>query len=318
MNYEKIPMGRFGFDKNLKEWNQMGAAIICWELILVLFSTIYLGIYFSFLGIPQDSISYFFDVEYVDFLIGSFFAILPILVFRQTDFFDVDLKAHERKFSWRAFGILFMFTMVASIFSSMGINFVDSILQSVFHYSLSGAEDAASASSTTITVFLYSVVAAPICEELVFRGAVMRSLEKYGVGFSIVVSSLLFGIMHGNMVQLIDASIFGLFLGIAAKRYGIGMSILLHAAGNFMAEIFSQMEEITSLVSLSNSLYTVLLVGSVVGCVLFIINHNKEVKDTLLLIRPEQNIAHILRAPFVIIFIIFNIVGMITGLTPVA
>lgn len=294
---------------------QLGAAILCWELILVYFFPVLFREYLNIIGLPLEVVNDFIVNDYVDFLVGSFVALIPILMLRQTDFFHVDLCKRQRPFSWRAFGVIFMFAIVASIFTSYGISALDWLLKTFFSYTLMDAAETASAASTSITVFLYSVVVAPICEELVFRGGVMRSLEKYGTGFAIVVSSVLFGVMHGNIVQLIDASVFGIFLGIAAKRYGIGMSILLHAASNLMVEIFAQMDAITLLATLSDVLYVLVLVGCSFGVVWFCIRRKNEVHKTLQMILPEQNIAYLLSSPTIILFLVFNFYFMISGLT---
>lgn len=76
-------------------------------------------------------------------------------------------------------------------------------------------------------------VLAPIFEEILFRGLIMRRLLKYGAPFAIVVSALLFGMLHGNMSQIPFAFMMGLALGYFAYRLGsVRASILLHALVN--------------------------------------------------------------------------------------
>ncbi|MFA5191117.1 MAG: type II CAAX endopeptidase family protein [Verrucomicrobiia bacterium] len=63
------------------------------------------------------------------------------------------------------------------------------------------------------SLFTLSFVA-PVTEELFFRGLVMRGfLSRYSVCTSVLVSSLLFGIIHLNPWQLVSATMLGLLFG---------------------------------------------------------------------------------------------------------
>ncbi len=92
--------------------------------------------------------------------------------------------------------------------------------------------------AATIASILYSVVGAPIFEELLFRGFVMKSLSRYNVLFGMIASSLLFGMWHQNIGQLVNASIVGMIFAYAAyKTNSILTSIFLHSIANFNAVI---------------------------------------------------------------------------------
>jgi len=94
--------------------------------------------------------------------------------------------------------------------------------------------EAALAGSSTISMFIYAGFIGPIAEELVFRGFLMRSLEKHGKVLAIVFSSVLFGLMHTNLVQTIFAAVIGIVLGYTAMEYGILWSITIHILNNFL------------------------------------------------------------------------------------
>lgn len=64
--------------------------------------------------------------------------------------------------------------------------------------------------------YLTVVLLAPVVEELVFRGAILRSLiDKWPFrpGIAIIVSALIFSFCHGNPAQMPHAFIAGLLLG---------------------------------------------------------------------------------------------------------
>lgn len=105
-------------------------------------------------------------------------------------------------------------------------------------YTLSGAAQSASALSSTFSMFLYTTLIGPISEELVFRGFVMKSLLPYGKGLAIVVSSVLFGVIHGNFLQGFFAVGAGLVLGYTAVEYSLRWSIVIHILNNM---VFSEL-----------------------------------------------------------------------------
>lgn len=81
-------------------------------------------------------------------------------------------------------------------------------------------------------MILYIGLVGPLFEELIYRGIILRSLEKYGSSFAIVGSALLFGAVHMSLLQAPMAFGMGLFLGYLALRYSIGLSIILHMFNN--------------------------------------------------------------------------------------
>ena len=104
--------------------------------------------------------------------------------------------------------------------------------------------EAAQAGTSTLSMFIYAGFLGPIAEELVFRGFLMRSLEKHGKVLAIVFTSVLFGLMHTNLVQTIFAAVIGLVLGYTAMEYGIGWSITLHILNNFLfGDMLSKLED---------------------------------------------------------------------------
>lgn len=85
-----------------------------------------------------------------------------------------------------------------------------------------------------VTVPLTFVVIAPVTEELLFRGLLLRGLRaRHGRTTAIVTSAVLFGAFHLDAPALLFATLMGLVLGIVAERTGSTMpSIALHAGFN--------------------------------------------------------------------------------------
>ncbi len=81
-------------------------------------------------------------------------------------------------------------------------------------------------------------LAAPLGEELLFRWGIMGHLlhRNRGVAESILVSALLFGVIHVNPAQVFFATAMGVLLGILYWRSGkILLPILLHILNNSVA-----------------------------------------------------------------------------------
>ncbi|MDO5570722.1 MAG: type II CAAX endopeptidase family protein [Bacteroidales bacterium] len=80
-----------------------------------------------------------------------------------------------------------------------------------------------------------AVILAPIMEEMIFRGIVLKTLLKtHSVWKSIVVSSLIFGFIHFNPAQSLTAFIIGLLLGwLYYKTKSLWAPIFVHFLNNF-------------------------------------------------------------------------------------
>ena len=72
-----------------------------------------------------------------------------------------------------------------------------------------------------------------LLEEMMFRGYILQVLRPYGDGMAILVSSLLFGLMHGNVLQIPFAILVGLALCyIVVQTDNIWLAVGLHFLNN--------------------------------------------------------------------------------------
>lgn len=70
-------------------------------------------------------------------------------------------------------------------------------------------------------IFLSMAVLPSICEELLFRGFILNLLLKSGnYGQAILISSLMFGIFHRNLVFILPATLAGILLAILVIQSG--------------------------------------------------------------------------------------------------
>lgn len=91
---------------------------------------------------------------------------------------------------------------------------------------------------------LCAVIVGPIAEELFFRKAMIDRLSGFHPTDAILLSALLFGLMHGNLTQFLYAFPIGVLFGVIYYRtQNIGYSILLHIAVNALGGLIPQLVE---------------------------------------------------------------------------
>jgi uncharacterized protein len=101
-----------------------------------------------------------------------------------------------------------------------------------------------------VIVALATVLLAPAMEELFFRGLLFKALARLftplgpgitrarglGVVLAVIVDGLLFGLAHGEWVQLAGLALFGAVLAAISYRTGrLGMNMVAHASFNLVA-----------------------------------------------------------------------------------
>lgn len=124
---------------------------------------------------------------------------------------------------------------VALLFAAMPIlNIVYSFLESI-NYQFTESAPYESVGAEIFAILVISLLPA-VCEEFVFRGMVMRGFQHKGKWFAIIVSALLFTLMHGNPVQTVHPLIIGIAMGFAVFTTGsIFASMILHFGNNLFA-----------------------------------------------------------------------------------
>lgn len=84
-----------------------------------------------------------------------------------------------------------------------------------------------------ITEFLGVAVLVPIMEEFAFRGVILSGLRRYGTGFAVVGSAIIFGMAHMSASSVVFATIAGLAMGAAYVITGnLWVTVSIHALNN--------------------------------------------------------------------------------------
>ncbi len=127
------------------------------------------------------------------------------------------------------------FDYMTGIFGDLGLEIPESVIDK----------------SNPLFIMFYAFMLVPIlpavCEELLFRGVVMRGMAEKGQVFAIVGSSLLFAIMHGSVGMVILQFLLGIAIAIIVtltKNHIYGC--VMHFANNFFIGIISGLPEIVN------------------------------------------------------------------------
>ena len=133
---------------------------------------------------------------------------------------------------------------------------------------------------------LIGAVVPAICEEVLFRGLMQRSLEqKQGTAVAITNTSIFFAVGHLNPEQIVPLILIGVFLGMLANATrSLVPAILMHFINNLLAVIVLFIPNLKAIDESSNSIDVSLSVALAVvgfaGCFVLMHRLNSEQKKS--------------------------------------
>lgn len=135
-----------------------------------------------------------------------------------------------------SFGVGY-FGIIGGIGFCMSANIVNSYILAFFDslgFTIPEPPQTVAQTPTSLALNLFAMAVLPaLLEEMIWRGYILRSLRPYGNAFAVVVSSVLFSVMHGNLRQIPFAFIVGLALGyLYVATNNIWISVAVHFANN--------------------------------------------------------------------------------------
>lgn len=202
--------------------------------------------------------------------------------------------------------------MICALFISM---FLNSLGLEVTAFDYITAHDP----QTYIADFIGAVILAPIGEELIFRGIVLRCSAKVSGRFAIFFSAFMFGLMHRNPYQFVLGFLIGIPLAMITLKTGsLIPAIICHMANNLFAEIISISEYFDENMSYVLSLISIpifLVIGVIVLVNMFL---KGEIKFPPYTERHKKRTLPIVITSWSIIAItVLYIIETITNLGPV-
>ena len=131
---------------------------------------------------------------------------------------------------------------------------------------------------------IYTVLCAPVFEELLFRKMICNRVIKYGQGMAIMLSGLMFGLFHGNYNQFFYAFFIGCFFAFIYVKtgkiqYTIGLHMMVNFIGSVVGGLFLQhvdFEHLTMSTVIIAMFFVIFVYGiAIAGFVLLLVNLSK-------------------------------------------
>lgn len=285
-------------------------------LFMVLFSFVWSLVYTIFMLVSGFNYDDPALMQVLNICLSSFLFTIPFIVIYKMFGFRISDVVQLKPPKKTDFLPLFLLGVSFCAFANIAVSYIDSIF-GIFgiDYSVDFGEDPQGFFGFMLSV-ISTVVVPALVEEFAVRGLILGSLKKYGEGFAVVVSSIIFGLMHGNFEQIPFAFLVGLILGfITVKSKTIWIAVAVHGFNNLISVIFSYMDSVPNI--LQNIIYVcylslIMLIGIIAVCLL------KKRPDFLKLEKAEtvcsEKIKYkwVFTSPLTIIFIFISLIEAIS------
>ncbi|MBP5230925.1 MAG: CPBP family intramembrane metalloprotease, partial [Clostridia bacterium] len=123
--------------------------------------------------------------------------------------------------------------------------------------------------------FVNICILAPLLEEFLYRGILLKHLLPLGEPTAVLVSALVFGFAHISLSQTIFAFAVGIALGIARTRSGsIWFGVLIHFTANlfsFGVSYWGFVFEEPWATPVTNAIYMLLIGAAIAGSVVYFV-----------------------------------------------
>jgi membrane protease YdiL (CAAX protease family) len=267
------------------------------------------------LGIPKEQ--YNFLTGYLPCIIGDIIAIIIGIKTTQIrlkkDMFTPN-KAPKR------------FILIGTV-SCIGVGLLSSIIYLVYssiakYYGITIPQPDFSFPSQRGYLFLflmYVCFIGPILEEIIFRGFILKSMQKYGNFTAIVVSSILFSMFHLNLVQFINPVLMGIVLAfIAIKSKSIFPSMIAHIFNNTIAFIATGIASL-KMPTLERGFSFIYLFIGISALVVFVNlywgDFLKVLKEDTRILKTREKVKYSLIGPWSLGYIVFYIIFVVGTMT---
>lgn len=213
--------------------------------------------------------------------------------------------------------------VVAGVGCCMGANIVTNYISVIFNnfgYEPSSVElNMPDGLGGFIMSLFRIVIVAGVVEEVIMRGYTLGSLRFYGDKFAILMSSIVFALIHGNFTQIPFALISAFGLGYFTVKTGtIWTGVIIHIVNNLISVIFYYMPNLTD-ESVSVFLQLIIIYGLVIAGIIALAVFNSKTKDVPLnqggsiLTKEEKLKAYFINVPMIIsvlYFVLMSVLGV--------
>lgn len=187
-------------------------------------------------------------------------------------FFNIDIKNGRIKKRGQIKAMDFIMAIVGGAGVSIALNIVIALTNMAGNdTAFVEVSDMITSNPLFVTIICAGILI-PIVEEILFRGLIFNRIKcQYNFVAGLLISSLLFGIYHGNIVQGIYATLLGIFLGFAYhKTKSILIPIFIHMGGNTFVSIYGKLGENEENIGILVVTVAISIIFALIGTIYFI------------------------------------------------
>lgn len=208
----------------------IGGAILGYLIVQTIASTVFLKGDFKDLYESSAIFSNTFNMLAVHFAALFLpFTIMAFILRKQfiTPIIPTKKQPKSLIFAWTGLG------MALCVFANYFVGIIITICESLGYKLTQGEVAKPDSVLACITCVFATAIVPPLFEEFAMRCCTLGVLRKYGTGFAVLTVSVVFGLLHGNVIQFIFAFLIGLVLAIVTVRTeNILPAVLIHAFNN--------------------------------------------------------------------------------------
>ena len=209
------------------------------------------------------------------YFIAAAIGFLILLIWKKPRYLKDEIFAKGAPMKAGTFFVILCIFLSGQMVFQIGATGLELILNA-FGYTIEEGMASLQSDPDNFSMFLYAGILAPITEEILFRGLIQRSVLPFGKKLAILVSSITFGLFHGNLIQTPYAFAVGLVLGYVAAEYNIIWAMVLHminnlVLGDMLYRVFGAFPEDT----VNMIIWGIILVFTVAAVILMIIKRKE-------------------------------------------
>ena len=121
-----------------------------------------------------------------------------------------------------------------------------------------------------VGLILYGIIS-PAAEEIVFRGVIHNRMRRcFSVRIALVMSALLFGLYHGNLVQAVYGTILGLVIAYVYELYDdFAAPVIFHSVANISVYAMTYQNDLRNMNRTAALFVAAIMVMAAVGVLIY-------------------------------------------------
>lgn len=235
---------------NKKFFSKIGFNYLAYSIASILFLIILSNI----IAVIRPEILNNINIATIITAICNYVLPLPILLFLMRKLDSTEIKKNNLGFKTFLKYLCITFTLmwIGNITGTIITNLLSFTIQNDIANPI---QNLINSTDLWLNLILISLIG-PIFEEIIFRKILIDRTIKYGPLASILVSAIIFGLIHGNLNQFCYTVLVGgffayIYIKTGQIKYSIGLHIILNMLGSVLSMIVNN-----SAVNLSNAFNT--------------------------------------------------------------